>query len=136
MSIINDLELSVRAGNILRRMNPDMTFAEFMALDQKTVMAVRHAGRRTWREIDEMQQHFRSIQRENRHVVIGGPAYPIPGSYTHETWPRMSLRDAAALAALPSLIDRHRADIPWSEIAPRAYEIADAFIAARETKET
>jgi hypothetical protein len=64
----------------------------------------------------------------------GGPAYPIPATATHDTWPGMALRDAAALAALPALIARHRADVAWAEVAPRAFEIADAFIAARETK--
>ncbi len=68
----------------------------------------------------------------------GGPAYPTLTEYQtavgtrgHDTTPGMSLRDAAALAALPALIARHRADVPWEQIAPRAFGIADAFIAAR-----
>ena len=63
----------------------------------------------------------------------GGPAYPIPATETHDTWPGMSLRDAAALAALPALIARHRADVPWAHVAPMAYAIADALVQARDT---
>jgi hypothetical protein len=65
----------------------------------------------------------------------GGPAYPIRATDTHGTWTGMSLRDAAALAAMPALIARHRADVPWTRVAPLAYEIADAFLDARRAGE-
>lgn len=45
-------------------------------------------------------------------------------------------RDRAALAALPSLLSRHRADVAWANVAPLAYEIADAMLAARGGSET
>lgn len=44
------------------------------------------------------------------------------------------LRDEFAMAALPALVSRHRADVAWSEVAPRAYEIADAMREARMAK--
>ena len=44
---------------------------------------------------------------------------------------RERLRDEFAMAALPALIARHRADVAWSEIAPLAYEIADAMMEDR-----
>lgn len=48
--------------------------------------------------------------------------------------PVKDLRDEMAMAALPALIARHRADVPWSRIAPLTYEIADSMLAAREEK--
>lgn len=46
--------------------------------------------------------------------------------------PPLTLRDKFAMSALPALIARHRADIPWGDVAPRAYEIADAMVAERK----
>lgn len=43
----------------------------------------------------------------------------------------LTLRDQFAMAALPALIARHRADVAWSRVAPLAYEIADAMMKAR-----
>ena len=43
-----------------------------------------------------------------------------------------TLRDEFAMAALPSLASRHRADVAWAEIAPTAYKIADAMMEARK----
>lgn len=43
----------------------------------------------------------------------------------------MTLRDYFAAQAIPALIARHRADVPWSSIAPRAYGIADAMLEER-----
>ena len=54
----------------------------------------------------------------------------------------MSLRDAAALAALPAVIDVCKRDTCEPDetreqlFARKAFLIADAFIAARETRET
>jgi hypothetical protein len=45
----------------------------------------------------------------------------------------ITLRDRFAIAALPALISRHRADVAWSQIAPTAYQLADALIVHRET---
>jgi hypothetical protein len=44
----------------------------------------------------------------------------------------VSLRDFFAAHCLPALIARHRADLPWGNIAPTAYEIADAVMRERE----
>lgn len=41
------------------------------------------------------------------------------------------LRDEFAMSAVSALVARHRADVAWSEVAPRAYEIADAMMKAR-----
>lgn len=45
--------------------------------------------------------------------------------------PPESLVDRFAMAALPALIARHRADVAWGDVAPRAYEIARAMMAER-----
>lgn len=42
-----------------------------------------------------------------------------------------TLRDELAMAALPALLSRHRADVAWSEVAPLAYQIADDMLKAR-----
>lgn len=148
MSLIDDLELSVRAGNVLRALNPDMTMDDFLALTRQEITAQKNAGVRTWREVAEVQAHFRQLARENCKARSGGPAYLIPGTDTHDTWPGTSLRDAAALAALPAIITATSAGSHWpglrgslaeqpieDRIAADAYRLADAFIAARETKE-
>jgi hypothetical protein len=69
----------------------------------------------------------------------GGPAYPILKTDTHDTWPGMSLRDAAALAALQGFCSQTDSSGLWSWLpdmaAAEVWRMADAFIAARETKE-
>ena len=68
----------------------------------------------------------------------GGPAYPVPWEYA-ENETGMSLRDAAALAALQGFCANPNvlSEIGYeSHLATRAWAVADAFIAARETKET
>jgi hypothetical protein len=69
----------------------------------------------------------------------GGPAYPIMATETHDTWPGMSLRDAAGLAALQGFCSQTDSSGTWSWLpdmaAAEAWRVADAFIAARETKE-
>ena len=70
----------------------------------------------------------------------GGNAYPVASDVIGHS-PGMSLRDAAALAALPAVV---RACIPLECLpdetmeqmfARKAFAIADAFIAAREKGE-
>jgi hypothetical protein len=116
-SIIDDLELSVRASNVLRRRGRVNTVDDFMALTREDIMAQPYAGARTWKEIERMQTYLRTPH--------AAPALPTAST--------MTLRDAAALAVLTGI------DGPWAAdataLAKRAYEIADAFIAARETKE-
>ena len=70
-------------------------------------------------------------------IEHGGSAFPTDRSMFEAGLypdPGMSLRDYFAAAALPALIARHRADVTWSKIAPRAFELADAMIAARGVK--
>ena len=40
----------------------------------------------------------------------------------------LSERECFAAAALPALIARHRADVPWTRVAPLAFEIADEMV--------
>jgi hypothetical protein len=76
----------------------------------------------------------------------GGPAYPVvfrtmtpQGMMEMDFDPGMSLRDAAALAALPAIVGfimpMTKADDSQAAVkimAGAAYQIADALIAARE----
>lgn len=77
----------------------------------------------------------------------GGPAFPQSqikpnsrGVLYPDHMPGMSLRDAAALAALPAIIEACRRDTREADetmeqmLARRAWVIADAFIEAREGK--
>lgn len=64
----------------------------------------------------------------------GGPAYPIRATDTHHTWPGMSLRDAAALAALQGFCANPNvmSDIGYEHhLVVRAFAVADAFLDAR-----
>lgn len=132
MSIIDDLELSVRASNVLRRRGRVETLDDFMALTKDDIMAQPKAGIRTWREIEQMHKFLRARNEA-----------PPPLSAAN-----MTLRDAAALAALPAIIvvtsaGFHRpgqrgslASRPIEDrIAADAYRLADALIAARETED-
>lgn len=122
MSIIEDLELSVRTSNVLRDMGTVHTLEDFLALEKDVVLMRRNAGRRTWQEIASMQNRLATERKQ------------VLEAKRQRALAEVSLRDAAALAALPALIARHRADVAWSMIAPLAFEIADDFIAARERK--
>jgi len=61
-------------------------------------------------------------------------AFPnTPG--THWSKGGMTLRDYIAAQAVPALIARHRADVPWTDIPRIALDIADAFLVARAALE-
>jgi len=71
----------------------------------------------------------------------GGPAFPAEHLELANGEHGMSLRDAAALAALPGLIRICAGDTlegrSYAEhVARNAYEVADAMIAARRASET
>lgn len=70
---LQQIELSVRAGNVLQQMNPDMNYNEFMALTKKQVLSLRNAGSRTWREVQEVQDYFREAYEK------GPVTDPTPG---------------------------------------------------------
>lgn len=59
-AFINSLELSVRASNVLRRIEPPIDSAEkFLALDRDFILLQPRAGKRTWAEIKQMQDYLR-----------------------------------------------------------------------------
>jgi len=133
MSIIEKLELSVRASNVLRARGRVNTLDDFMALTREEVVAQPNAGEQTWREIARVQKYITTP-----HVVP-----PVPARSAALT----ALRDAAALAALTVLAQRAYYPIdtsgcPDEEALPRvaarvarhSFLIADAFIAARDAK--
>lgn len=64
MAILDQLELSVRTGNVLRRTGTVNTLQDFMALSRKQVLALPHAGVRTWKEIAEIQSAHTPESRE------------------------------------------------------------------------
>ncbi|BCH24285.1 DNA-directed RNA polymerase subunit alpha C-terminal domain-containing protein [Mesorhizobium sp. L-8-3] len=70
---IDTLELSVRAGNVLRN-NGITTPEQFMALTKPQVLSFTHAGSRTWREIYEVQF---SLRREARRQTLPGRAVEL-----------------------------------------------------------
>lgn len=64
-SFVDSLELSVRTTNVLKLAGVDSREA-FEALDKRTVLAMRNAGRRTWYEIESVQDWLRGPTREER----------------------------------------------------------------------
>jgi len=141
--IIHDLELSVRATNVLTAYGHVKTLEDFLALDRATAMRLPGCGKGTWEEIERMQLYL--LREEARSAPVpkwGGPAYPIQKTDTHDTCPGMSLRDAAALAALQGILGRvYLPDVGMPvgsgslvHYATLAFAVADAFIAAREGK--
>ncbi|TIW53851.1 MAG: hypothetical protein E5V54_24120 [Mesorhizobium sp.] len=75
-SPIDDLELSVRTGNVLRRYGVT-TLDRFMELTKPEVMFFRHAGAKTWREIQEVQINLR--RNERRQSLPGRAAELLRG---------------------------------------------------------
>lgn len=137
--IIHDLELSIRATNVLTDYGRVKTLEDFLALDRATVMGLPKSGTKTWEEIKRIQLYLLREQARSAPVPKwGGPAYPIQKTDTHDTWPGMSLRDAAALAALQGFCAQADSSGSWSWLpdmaAAEAWRVADAFIAAREGK--
>ena len=136
--IIHDLELSIRATNVLTDYGRVKTLEDFLALDRATVMGLPKSGTKTWEEIKRVQLYLlREGKQDAPAPKWGGPAYPIQKTDTHDTWPGMSLRDAAALAALQGLLSgsyRDTTSYNLGEVSVEAFKIADAFIAAREGK--
>jgi hypothetical protein len=125
-SILDQLELSVRAQNVLRARGGVDTLSDFMALNRSDVLRQPKAGQVTWREIERMQTYLRSEPDET------------PTAPTAPTDAITALRDAAALAALQGFCAQADSSGTWSWLpdmaAAEAWRVADAFIAARETK--
>lgn len=82
-------------------------------------------------------------------VKNGGPAFPVStastvdqesGAFGHQdgarTWqfPGMTLRDYFAAKAMQASRTRNSVYATFEDLASDAYDIADAMIAARETK--
>lgn len=65
-TFLEKIELSVRAANCLRRLNPGMSMEEFMMLTKPEVMRIKNAGVRTWREVAEVQASLRGDFRRDR----------------------------------------------------------------------
>lgn len=119
-AFLDGLELSVRANNVLRAWGRVHTLDAFLALDRATVMSLKNAGMRTWREIQQLQ----ATLREQRTARPPTPFAP-------------TLRDFAALAALPLAWDARKEGYHEGDDADMvrcAWQIADAFIAARDAK--
>lgn len=143
--IIRELELSVRASNVLRNSGLVETIEDFMALTKEQVMALPNAGVRTWKEIAAVQENIlldplvesayvSPAQARAKHSGEINFSYVNPG--------REALRDMAALAALPAIIQVCAGNGPREigtetfeqMFARKAWAVADAFIAAREGK--
>ena len=132
--VLDSLELSVRADRVLRDYGRIKTLDDFMALNKVQIMALKGAGMRTWGEIKTLQKNLRDGHPEvNRVLAQAAPEKPTDA---------LTLRDQAALAALPVIIQACAGDSP-REIGTETYEqmfarkawaVADAFIAAREGK--
>ena len=127
MSIVNEIELSVRTSNVLKNMGDVHTLDDFLALTEGHVRAVRGAGRRVWQEIRSVQTDMRRQMRE----AEGRSA---------EDWTK---RDEIALAVLPTVVQVCAGDRPREAgtetheqmFSRKAYALADAMLAARKTKE-
>lgn len=148
MSIIDDLEMSVRASNVLKKMGVE-TMDDFMALTRQTVMAQKNAGRRTWNEVLEMQTHFREAQRRSKDTAIRAGFWGEPSDTTRDFVTLEShlsetddFRDRAALAALTGVMacswarPSDTGEMTYAQwIAKEAWIIADAMCAARTKAE-
>lgn len=149
--VLDSLELSTRADRVLRMYGRIKTLDDFMALTKEQVMALKGAGVRTWGEIKTLQKNLREGHPEVNAMLDGDTVsgtvravYKDPSIYEmlFSVKPDISLRDQAALAALPAIIQVCAGDKP-REIGTETYEqmfarkawaVADAFIAAREGK--
>jgi phage-related tail protein len=67
---IDDLELSVRTVNVLRRAEI-RTIGEFLALDKATVTGLPNAGARTWNEIRETQDYLNRQLTDKLKRLVG-----------------------------------------------------------------
>jgi len=69
-----------------------------------------------------------------RHNIMNEIGYHRPVTIPISMTETLTLRDQFAMAALPALISRHRADVGWNEVAPLSYRVADAMLEARKEK--
>lgn len=138
-SVLDNLELSVRADRVLRDYGRILTLDDFMALTKAEVMALKGAGMRTWGEIKTLQKNLKHEPwPEPVDLTVDGVYEELRFTLT----PDISLRDQAALAALPAIIQVCAGDKPREigtetheqMFARKAWAVADAFIAAREGK--
>lgn len=120
-NIIDELELSVRTTNVLKKMGGIHTLDDFMGLTMGRVCGARNAGRRTWSEIREVQSHLRNRAHQTEEEC------------------EAELRDEIAMHILPSVITACKNDpsikgeTGAQTFARVTYAIADAMIAARKT---
>lgn len=68
-SFLDSLELSVRTTNVLRLAGVDSREA-FEALDKSTVLGMRNAGRKTWHEIESVQEWLKGPTLDERERMV------------------------------------------------------------------
>jgi hypothetical protein len=116
--IIRDLELSVRATNVLTRYGRVKTIDDFLALDRATVMGLPKSGTRTWEEIERVQLY---LLREGK---LNAPAPTID-------------RHTAVLTAFGALLQREGFGVGpkgLSMVADIAWDAADALLSAQNKR--
>jgi len=113
-SRIRGAELSIRTANLLcKKFGEDATFSDVRRVDHAVLKT--YLGAKGMKELEEVL--WTASQND-----VGHPTPDVV----------KNLRDEFAIAALPALISRHRADVAWSDVAPLSYSIADAMLEARK----
>lgn len=109
MSIVDELELSIRSSNVLRTMGVE-TMDDFMSLTKERFLAQRNAGARSWKEIVDLQRSLgaRNVEIERqlawqKFCSLLGAANDLMVAYPHM---RVCLaQDGCLVAAATSLSD-------------------------------
>lgn len=137
--LINSLELSVRASNVLRNSGLVQTIEDFMALTKPQVMALKGAGIRTWREIRELQKNLRDGHPEVN-AMLTAQETPKDTSALRDffamhapvTWDDVYLQMGWSNRARSSPLDDSERRALWAVMALLRYEYADAMLIERK----
>jgi hypothetical protein len=128
--ILQSLELSVRATNVLADWGHVKTLDDFLALDKRTVMLMPNAGVRTWKEIEQMQKFLRReappapvLAQDAKLRDVLAMSAPVTWGDVHA---QIGWRDDKG-----PLTDSERGSL-WAVMACLRYEYADAMLEARK----
>lgn len=124
----DDLELSIRAMAALRQLGVTSA-AELLYVREGDVCSLRNAGGKTWAEIAEAQNR---VLRELAETHADLPRQSEPPSLDDA-----ELRDEIAIRVLVGIVAGAWSTPPGlptpEAMATKAYQYADALIAARQT---
>jgi len=118
-------QIGTRIHNVLNRLNIQ-TLGDLIAMDRRALLRTKNMGKKSMNILDAM------LAKDGLRVGWSGPeSFPSPPPATEHA---ATLRDHFAMAALTGMLSDHFRPMDVQRAVERAFETADAMMAARTVR--